>query len=96
MSRNPNVTILTTEEYEIAKSNGINKVTACSRVRNLGWTVEEAITKKVEKVISFTDEEMALMKKNKIAIGTVRSRIRQLKWDRERALTEEVRYQILH
>lgn len=87
--------ILTTEEYAIAKANGINKSTACSRVRNLKWSVEKAITKKVEKKVTFTEEELALLKKNKISVNAARYRVKA-KWDRERIFTEEVRYQILH
>ncbi|MCK1996819.1 hypothetical protein MPH47_06185 [Psychrobacillus psychrodurans] len=96
MSRNPNVTILTKEQYETAKKNGINRATTCSRVRDLKWSVEDAITKPVKKKVVFTDEELAIMKKNKLRKSTVDCRIRTLKWDRERALTEPVPYRILH
>ena len=95
MSRNPDVTILTTEQYLTAAQNGINKVTACSRVRNLGWSIERAITTPVIKKVSFTDEELLLLKKNKITMAAARYRI-NAGWARERVFTQEVRYQIVH
>lgn len=36
------------EHFEIAKNNGIGKMTVYSRI-NKGWTIEEAITRKVRK-----------------------------------------------
>lgn len=95
VSRNPSATILTKEEYAIAKSNGINRQTACSRRRDLKWSVEDAITKPVDKTNYFTKEEVELMKRNRLKKSTVNWRL-QNGWERERALTEEVRYIVLH
>lgn len=96
MTRNPNVTILTKEEYAIAKENGINRQTACSRVRDLKWDVQTAITKKPEKPVFFTDEELAIMKKNKLSVRLVRARLKYYNFTRERAISEPVPYRILH
>ncbi|MEE2022612.1 hypothetical protein P4V63_32840 [Bacillus toyonensis] len=35
---------LTNEEYEIAKSNGISKITLYKRVYTYGWVLQEALT----------------------------------------------------
>lgn len=97
MTRNPSVTILTKEQYETAKANGINRQTACSRVRDYGWEIERAISEAPRrKAVLFTEEELKIMKKNKLKERVVERRIRLHGWDRERALTQEVRYQILH
>ena len=37
-------TVFTKEQHEIAKANGIKKGTMYARVRDYGWTVEDAIT----------------------------------------------------
>ena len=37
-------TVFTKEQHEIAKTNGIKKGTMYARVRDYGWTVEDAIT----------------------------------------------------
>lgn len=95
MTRNPNVTILSTEQYEIAKKNGINRNTAVSRVRNLDWSIERAITEKVEKkVVDFTDEELAIMKENGISekLGRLRLTGKDYKdWTRDRVITQRPR-----
>lgn len=95
MSRNPNVTILTPEEYGIAKKNGINRNTAVSRVRNLKWSVERAITEKVtKKVVNFTEEELAIMKEHGISEKLARLRLTSKdykEWTRERAMTQAPR-----
>lgn len=95
MTRNPNVTILSKEEYEIAEKNGINRNTAVSRVRNLKWSVERAITDKVVKrTPDFTEEELAIMKEHgvpeKIAKRRLTNKDRD-KWTRERAITQAPR-----
>jgi len=37
-------TVFTKEQHEVAKANGIKKGTMYARVRNYGWTVDDAIT----------------------------------------------------
>lgn len=88
---------MTKEQYEIAKRNGIKRSTACSRVRDYGWSIERAISEKARKgAVVFTEEELKIMKKNGLKKGTVKHRIERSGWDRERALTEPVPYRILH
>lgn len=97
MTRNPNVTILTKEQYERAKANGINRQTACSRVRDYGWDIERALTEPSRSWgVAFTNDELAIMRKNRLKKGTVKDRINRYGWDRERALTQPTPYRILH
>lgn len=98
MTRNPNVTIMTKEQYEEAKRNGINRQTACSRVRDYGWTIERAISEPPRRKVKmeFTTEERKLMRKHQLKEETVYLRIKRYGWDRERALTQPTPYRILH
>ncbi|MDS0525494.1 hypothetical protein NNC19_07370 [Clostridium sp. SHJSY1] len=80
---------ITPEEYEIAKSNGIQKKTLEMRVWNLAWDKQRAITEKVKPHKSLK-HWIELAESNGICEGTFLTRIRKLKWSEEKAATTKV------
>lgn len=82
------------EDYEIAKKNGIPRKNVDQRVRDLGWTIEQAITKPLmskrdrPKYKGFA--EIAEM--NGIPYKTFVSRVKILNWSFEKAATVPTRH----
>lgn len=82
---------LTTEDYQIAKSNGISANNASNRFYDLFWSKERAITEPVKKRV-WKDERAPYRKRaveNGISKNTFNQRV-HLGWDYERACTEPV------
>lgn len=77
---------ITPKEYEIAFMNGISRRLLDTRVRELGWSKKEAITKRPT---YNTDLKfyIKIAKENGIKEGTFLTRIRRLKWSMEEAAT---------
>ena len=77
---------ITPEDFEKAKENGIPKDTVLTRVRMLGWDVDNAITKPPRKIRKFTKEEMKIMEENGINRNTVSCRL-NYGWTLEEAIS---------
>lgn len=84
---------ITEEQYKIAESNNISKRIVFKRVNDYGWTIEDAITKKVMtraecrmKYPKYVYEEL---KKNKISLTTFHGRIAS-GWSLQDAITKKV------
>ena len=77
---------ITPEDFEKAKENGIPKDTVLTRVRQLGWDVDKAITKPPRKIRKFTKEEIKIMEENGIDRNTVSCRL-NYGWTLEEAIS---------
>lgn len=77
---------ITDSEYEEAKKNGIKPSVVDNRVRQLGWSIEKAITIPVREKRSLKGLKEKAMK-NGIPIKTLLGRIRR-GWDPEKAAAE--------
>ncbi|ADU30995.1 hypothetical protein [Evansella cellulosilytica] len=90
INNNPdNLFKLTPKHIETAANNGICKSTVHGRVYNNGWTVQEAITKPVQKGFDKPSgyyEYLKVAKKNKINTATFMSRVKR-GWSLEEAAT---------
>ncbi|HSH26050.1 MAG TPA: hypothetical protein VLA13_11040 [Massilibacterium sp.] len=75
------------EHFKIAKKNGIGEMTVYSRVNN-GWSIEEAITRKVQK--KKNGKWLELARKNGIKENTFYGRLRYGMTEKE-AATKPVR-----
>ena len=78
---------ITPEDYKIAEENGISKDTLLSRVRELGWDIDKAITKPVRAKRKFTEEEIKAMEENGIDRNVAAGR-RYWGWTLEEAITK--------
>lgn len=82
--------VATWEQYEIAEKNGIDKKNVDQRV-NLGWAIEEAITKPIR--VSFRQkyaEFIKLAESNGISFLTFRARVEKSNWSPEEAATKPI------
>ncbi|WP_179865345.1 hypothetical protein [Bacillus pseudomycoides] len=82
--------VATWEEYEIAEKNGISKANVDQRM-NLGWTIEEAITKPIR--VPFHKkyaEFIKLAESNGISFLTFRARVEKHNWTPEDAATNPI------
>ena len=80
---------ITPEEYEIAQSNGISERTLKSRVRQLGWDKERAITTPIQKRKNY-DKWKAIAESNGICMKTFLTRVNVLGWSEEIAATQSL------
>lgn len=78
---------ITPEEYEIAQSNGISERTLNTRVRQLGWDKERAITTPVQQKKD-RSKWKAIAESNGISIKTFLSRVNSHGWDEKKAATQ--------
>lgn len=81
---------ITPEEYKIAAENGICRTTLNSRIRDLAWDKEKAITtppKKFKRVPKYLVEEA---QQNGIPYIVLNQRLNILGWDTKRAATEPI------
>lgn len=82
------------EDYEIAGRNGIPRRNVDIRVRYLGWTIEQAITKPLmskrdrPKYKGFAE----IAERNGIPYKTFVSRVKILKWSLEEAANTPTRH----
>ncbi|MED3540013.1 hypothetical protein ABEX53_28720 [Bacillus toyonensis] len=85
---------LTNEEYEIAKSNGISKITLYKRVYTYGWVLQEALTIPPRTYWHIGkgkfNKLLKLAKENGIIPSTFYGRVNS-RWDPQDAATTPVR-----
>lgn len=71
---------LTPQHMEIARNNGIGRCTVQSRVRQLGWTVQDAISRPIKRKENKSNEYKkyaSVAAKNGICISTYKWRVQQ-------------------
>ena len=86
MARNPYDYYITDGEYELAASNGINSRTLDSRIRDLGWSKQKALTTPVQKRSKYPTEILNLIDESGLDMPTFHARIRR-GWDTVKAAT---------
>jgi len=84
---------VTEEQVEIATINGIKRYNVQRRV-DMGWTVEDAITRPVlrKRRIRYTEQDEIEATLNGIPLSTFRSRVNNFGWPVERSKTEPLQY----
>lgn len=81
---------ITPEEYKIAAENGICRTTLNSRIRDLAWDKEKAITtppRMYKRVPKYLVEEA---QQNGIPYIVLNQRLNILEWDAKKAVTEPI------
>ena len=81
---------ITPDDYEEAEKNGICRKLLDTRIRELGWDKDTAITKR-PKYNKELKKYIEIAKSNGIKEATFLTRIRKLKWELDRASTEPVK-----
>lgn len=81
---------ITPEEYKRAAENGISKKRLETRIRDMAWDKEKAITTPVKNKKQYPREIKELAEKNGICMRTFKSRVNLLGWDMLKAATTPV------
>jgi len=90
---NMGILTVTEEQVEIATMNGIKRYNVQRRV-DMGWTVEEAITRPVlrKRRLRYTEQDEIEAILNGIPLSTFRSRVNNFGWAVERSKTQPLQY----
>lgn len=81
---------ITPEEYEIAKKNGVCKITLEGRIRYLGWDKQRAIYTKPLVFNKLDKSWIKIAKENGICYSTFKYRVNVLEWPVEIAATKKL------
>jgi ATP-dependent Lon protease len=85
---------ITEEQVKTATTNGIKRYNVQRRVIDMGWTVEDAITRPVlrKRRLRYTEQDEIEATLNGIPLSTFRSRVNNFGWPVERSKTEPLQY----